>query len=84
MSRYDALRDFLDRQSAECVTLSFAELDAVVRLPASAKRYDFWWSNDDVKTTMHAQCRAWQDAGYTAEPNVRGKRVTFRRKADPS
>ena len=84
MSKYDPLRDFLQEQSAGSVTLSLAELDAIVRLPASAKRFDFWWSNEDVKTTIHAQSKAWQEAGYLAEPNVRGKSVTFRRKAGAS
>ncbi|HEY0570061.1 MAG TPA: hypothetical protein VGD16_00835 [Enterovirga sp.] len=81
MSKYEPLRDFLREQSADSLTLTFTQLDALVRLPASAKRYEFWWSNEDVKTTVHVQCKAWQDAGYEAEPNLRGKRVTFRRKA---
>ena len=81
MSKYEPLREFLREQSADSLTLTFTQLDALVRLPASAKRYDFWWSNEDVKTTVHVQCKAWQDAGYEAEPNLRGKRVTFRRKA---
>jgi uncharacterized protein (DUF2342 family) len=81
MSKYDPLRAYLEAQTASSLTLSFSELDAIVRLPASAKRYEFWWSNEDVKTTMHVQCRAWQEAGYTAAPNLRGKRVTFRRSA---
>ena len=78
MSRYDLLRDHLQRQAADTVTMTFVELDTLVKLPASAKRFDFWWANDDVKTTIHAQCKAWQDAGYVAEPNLRGKRGTFR------
>ena len=81
MSKYEPLREFLREQSADSLTLTFTQLDALVRLPASAKRYDFWLSNEDVKTTVHVQCKAWQDAGYEAEPNLRGKRVTFRRKA---
>lgn len=79
MSRFDPLRNHLQRQAADTVTMSLVELDSLVKLPASAKRFDFWWANDDVRTTIHAQSKAWQDAGYVAEPNVRGKRVTFRR-----
>lgn len=82
MSKYDALREHLEAQSSDVVTLTFAQLDAIVKLPAPAKRYAFWWSNEDVKTTVHMQSKAWQDAGYLAEPNLRGKRVTFRRKPD--
>ncbi len=83
MSKYDPLREHLERQNSDVVTMTFAELEAVVRLPAAAKRHPFWWSNEDVKTTLHVQCRAWQAAGYKAEPNLRGKRVTFRRKPEP-
>ena len=79
MSKYDPLRNFLREQPAEVVTLTLAELDGLVKLPAAAKRHEFWWSNEDAKTTIHAQCRAWQDAGYEAEPNLRAKTVTFRR-----
>ncbi len=79
MSRYDALRDHLAAQDAPTVTLTLSQLDAVVKLPAAARRYAFWWANEDLKTTLHVQSRAWQEAGYLAEPNLRGKRVTFRR-----
>ena len=81
MSKYDPLQEHLEHHTTETVTMSFTELDAIVKLPAAAKRHPFWWSNEDVKTTIHAQSRAWQLAGYDAEPNLRGKRVTFRRKA---
>ena len=80
MSKYNPLQEHLESQDAETLTMSFVELDALVKLPAAAKRHPFWWSNEDVKTTVHAQSRAWQLAGYDAEPNLRGKRVTFRRK----
>ena len=79
MSRYAPLGDYLERQTSAAVTLTFSELDALVKLPAAAKRFAFWWANDDPKTTIHAQCKAWQDVGFLAEPNLRGKRVTFRR-----
>ena len=80
MSRYDALQEHLERQDADVFTMTLAEVDALVKLPAAAKRHAFWWSNDDPRTTIHAQSRAWQLAGFDAEPNLRGKRVTFRRK----
>lgn len=80
MSTYDPLRDYLRAQSAASLTLTLSELDAIVKLPASAKRYPFWWSNEDVKKTVHVQCKAWQEAGYKAQPNLRGRTVTFRRK----
>ena len=83
MSQYDTLQEHLEQQTGDLVTMSFAEIEALVKLPAAAKRHAFWWSNDDPRTTIHAQSRAWQLAGYDAEPNLRGKRVTFRRKGEP-
>jgi hypothetical protein len=83
VSKFDPLQEHLERQERDLVTMTFAELDAVVRLPAAAKRHPFWWSNEDPRTTIHAQSRAWQLAGFDAEPNLRGKRVTFRRKPEP-
>lgn len=82
MSKYAPLQDRLEREAGDAVTLTFAQIDAIVRLPAAAKRHDFWWSNEDVRTTVHAQSRAWGAAGFEAEPNIRGKRVTFRRRRD--
>lgn len=40
MTKYEPLRDFLREQSTDSLTLTFTQLDALVRLPASAKRYD--------------------------------------------
>jgi hypothetical protein len=82
VSKYDPLHAFLEEQSADELTLTLVQLDAIVKLPAAAKRYAFWWSNEDVKTTVHVQSKAWQEAGYLAEPNLRGKRVTFRRRPE--
>ena len=79
MSRYTPIREHLERQTTDEVTMTLAELDNLVKLPALAKRLPLWWANDDVKTTIHVQCKSWQEAGYVAEPNLRGKRVTFRR-----
>ena len=79
MSKYDPLRDRLLAETSDVVTFRFAQIEALVPLPAAAKRYAFWWSNDDVRTTIHVQSKAWGEAGFRAEPNLRGKLVTFRR-----
>ena len=76
MAKYDPLRDLLMRQSGR-VTLPLAEIESVVQLPSSAKQHEWWWANEDVQTTAHVQCKAWQEAGYNAEPNLRGGTVTF-------
>ena len=77
MSKYDPLRLFLQKQSATSLTLKFDEIDQIVPLPRSAKKYEWWWANEDPDTTSHVQCVAWQKAGYSALPNIHAASVTF-------
>ena len=84
MGKYDPLRDFLRRQSAPVVVLTLAEIDGIVSLPVSARTYEWWWANEDVEATTHVQCKAWQAAGYEAQPDLRAGRIIFRRKAGRS
>lgn len=80
MSKYDALRVFLSKQSAAVFTMTFDEVDKIVPLPRAARSNTPWWANENIETTLHVQCRAWQSAGYEANANMRRGTVTFRRK----
>jgi hypothetical protein len=80
MAKYDPLRNRLQGRTEQTVTMSLDEIDALVSLPASAHLYAEWWSNEDVATTSHVQCKAWQAAGYEASPNRTAGTVTFRRR----
>jgi hypothetical protein len=53
------------------------EIDQLVRgLPASARRYSAWWSNE--VEGRHAQARAWVDAGWRVENvNLTAETVPF-------
>ncbi len=76
MSKYDPLRDFLAARAESTVTLTFSEIDDLVgALPPSARKYEVWWLNNDPS---HQHCQSWGEAGYTAHPDLRGGRVTFR------
>ena len=77
MSKYGPLRQHLASASGNEVTMSFSDLDALVGgLPASARRYSAWWSNE--KEGRHVQARAWADAGWRVEHvNLRAERVRF-------
>ena len=57
--------------------MTFDEIDHVVGgLPASARRYPAWWSNEREGT--HVQAHAWMDAGWRVENvNLAAKRVRF-------
>jgi len=80
-SKYDRLRNYLMALGSPAVLMTFAEVEAVLRtsLPYSARFYREWWSNEPSDASMHVQCRAWQNAGYSAIADIDAKSVTFRR-----
>ncbi len=83
MGKYDPLKGFLERQEAELVSVSFAELEALLgaKLPDS-KRYPAWWSNNPWNNVM---TKVWLDAGFVTEQvDVAAEKVAFRRKSAPA
>jgi hypothetical protein len=79
VSKYSSLRDHLEREAGSSVEMTFDEVDDVVGgLPASARRYSAWWSNE--RGGKHVQARAWMDAGWcVANVNLTAERVRFTR-----
>jgi hypothetical protein len=76
VSKYDRLREELDRRAAGPVTLSFTAVEKVVALPPSARTYTAWWSNDRGGT--HVQAAAWLDADReVAAVDLNAETVTF-------
>ena len=69
MPKYDPLQQHLAGQRGQQVRLSFQEIEQIIGepLPQAAYQYEWWWTNEDPRTTTHVQCRAWQGAGYKAE-----------------
>jgi hypothetical protein len=63
--------------------MSFQEVEGVLgfELPASARQYPAWWSNN---VGTHVGARAWREAGWkTSRVDVGGERVTFVREETP-
>lgn len=79
MSKYSALRGRLERDAGPSVEMTFGEVDDIVGgLPASARRYSAWWSNE--REGNHVQAHAWTDAGWRVESvNLTAERVRFTR-----
>lgn len=78
-SKYQALLEFLRGSNQSEVTLSFAEIEALIndRLPKSAKEQRAWWSN---RTKGALQAEAWMEAGYRVEDvEPIEQKVTFRK-----
>ena len=79
MSKYDVLSQFLNSLEAQIVPMTFAEIERVLgfKLPASAREYPAWWSNEH---SSHVQARAWMRAGYETEAiDLNGKKLVFKR-----
>ncbi len=81
MTRYDPLHEYLAGQRRQKIRLSFHELEQIIGkpLPQSAYRYEWWWANEDPRSTTHVQCKAWREAGYDADVQLAGRVVTFMR-----
>jgi hypothetical protein len=78
MGKYEPLGEFLRKQSASLVPLTFAEIERIIgsKLPSSQK-YPAWWSNS---TTNNVMTQVWLDAGFeTEQVDVERKKVVFRR-----
>jgi hypothetical protein len=78
VSKYEALREHLDRQHGDQITMSFDQVAAIVPggLPASAYNHQAWWANEAYGS--HVEARAWLDAGFrTTSVSLTARRVTF-------
>ena len=81
MNTYDPLHDHLAMQRGSEVRLTFDEIERLIGqpLPASARKYQALWANEDPLKTRHYHCKAWRSAGYRAKPNFGTGSVTFYR-----
>lgn len=78
-SKYNPLYTHLRQQGREEVTLTFAQIEALIgeRLPPSARAQRAWWSN---RKQGAVQAQAWMKAGYHVEElDLDAERVTFRK-----
>jgi hypothetical protein len=78
MSKYAPLGDYLRKQRATQVPMTFTEVEAIVRtkLPKS-QCYPAWWSNNPWNNVM---TQVWLDAGFeTEQVDVAGRKLVFRK-----
>src|SRR6266545_4844063 len=81
MGKYQALSEFLRRQPANEVRMSFAQIERVIgaKLPPSAQDHRAWWSNNPSNSVM---TKAWLEAGFESEQvDMEGRKLVFRRAA---
>ena len=79
--KYTPLTTYLASLAADEVTLTFAEIEAIIgtTLPSSVSRASFW-ANTATSWGSSSQSTAWRRAGWrVAGTNVGGGTVTFAR-----
>lgn len=77
MSKYAPLTDHLAARRQSIVEMTFPELESVLGfpLPASARKFREWWSNNPRN---HTQALAWLDAGYRSrDVDFAAERLVF-------
>jgi hypothetical protein len=75
--KYSALTRHLAELDASRVSLTFAEIEAILGepLPGSARSHRPWWANSG---RGHVQARGWLDAGYQSEQvDLAAERLVF-------
>jgi hypothetical protein len=80
VSKYSGLTELLQRIAGPLAAFGSDDLAAAVPrgLPASAYRYNAWWSNDASGSHMHTN--AWLVAGWRVDQlHLLGRSATFRR-----
>jgi hypothetical protein len=80
MAKYSSLAQWLTSQARSPITLTFAEVSALVpgSLPPSAYQYQAWWANE--RNPRQVQKLAWSKEGWSvASLNLTAQRVTFER-----
>ena len=79
MGKYEPLGQFLKKQKADRVKMSFAEIEELIgaKLPKSSKSHRAWWSNNPTNNVM---TKEWLNAGFeTADVELVSERLVFRK-----
>ena len=78
MGKYQPLGDFLRKQRASLIPMTFSEIERITgtMLPKS-QQYPAWWSNS---TTNNVMTQVWLDAGFeTEQVDVENRKLVFRK-----
>ena len=80
MNDYDALRDYLKKQTLAEFVLSFEQIEEIIdaALPRAAHRAS-WWETQRSPQEKMPQREACLEAGYSAARAADGKSVKFKR-----
>ena len=79
MTKYSALEEFLKKQDADEIPMTFIEIEKIIgaKLPPSAYKHRPWWSNNPSNSVI---TNAWLNAGFkTEQVDMEGRHLVFRR-----
>ncbi len=79
MPKYDPLSDYLRRQTAPEIRMSFEQIERVIgsKLPPKAQLHRAWWSNSPSNSVM---TKAWLEAGYRSERvDIAARKLVFKK-----
>lgn len=79
MGKYEPLGQFLKKQKADHIKMSFAEIEELIgaKLPKSSKSHRAWWSNNPTNNVM---TKEWLSAGFeTVDVELDCERLVFRK-----
>ena len=77
MATYDPLGQYLTKNAALRISMTFQEVESVLgrKLPSSAYRHRPWWANE---ARGHSHAKAWLEAGYeTQQVDMAGEKLVF-------
>jgi hypothetical protein len=82
--KYDALTAHLAASEADTLTLTFAEVEAIVGpLPLQARQTAWWWGASAGGRYFEKHIIDWRHLGWAADrPDFAAERVTFRHTRD--
>lgn len=81
-TKYEPFIQFLNKRKSSRIHITFAEIEKQLgfSLPASARSFRSWWSNNPGNSVM---TKAWTDAGYkSTEVDVAGEKLVFVRERE--
>lgn len=84
MGKYEPLGQFLRKQRASDVPMTFREIERITgaKLPPKAQHHRAWWSNNPENNVM---TKVWLAAGFeSAQVDMEGRKLVFRRVAKAS
>jgi hypothetical protein len=78
--KYAPLRIVLRKSTADEISLSFGEIESLIKAPLPPTAESALWWRRRTAGNQQGQAQAWLSEGYEARPDIGNRRVTFVRR----